>query len=280
MFFVFHNKDLAILPNPAKHTKQDNTMKKLLLNGSLAAVLFFAGCDGTADPDLPPSSDLTVTFKALYDGQTLEKYKSYNYDTYKVHFSRFNTFLSDITLLKGNEEFKLSDIEWVDFTPDSAPNDLAVDVPIKFKNVPDGDYTGIRIGYGVSPDLNAKQPNNFSSTHPLSRENEYWLGWKSYIFNKIEGKADLDNSGVFGSSLVYHCGSDAVYRTYTFNTPIRIEQGAVATVAFDLKKLFTINGNWFDLKIPANQITSNDVGNVVVATILMDNFDFATTVIQ
>lgn len=255
-------------------------MKKLLLIGLPVVALSLAGCMGTPDPDLPPSSDLTLTFKALYDGQPLEKYKSYNYDTYKVHFSRFNTFLSDITLLKGNEAFKISDIEWVDFTPDAAPNDLAVQVPVKFKNVPDGDYTGIRIGYGVSPALNAKQPGDFSSTHPLSRENEYWLGWGSYIFNKVEGKADLDNSGAFGTSLVYHCGSDAVYRTYTFNTPIRVEQGAVATVEFDLKKLFTINGNWFDMKIPANQLTSNDVGNVIVATILMDNYGFATTVIQ
>lgn len=255
-------------------------MKNLFLIGLSAAALSLAGCMGTPDPDLPPSSDLTITFKALYDGQPLEKYRSYDYDTYKVHFSRFNTFLSDITLLKGNEAFKVSDIEWVDFTPDVAPNNLAVQVPVKFKNVPDGDYTGIRVGYGVSPDLNAKQPGDFSSTHPLSRENEYWLGWGSYIFNKVEGKADLDNSGAFGTSLVYHCGSDAVYRTYTFNTPIRVEQGAVATVEFDLKKLFTINGNWFDMKIPANQLTSNDVGNVVVATILMDNFGFATTVIQ
>ena len=255
-------------------------MKKLLLSGMLAAALFFAGCDGTSDPALPPSSDFTVTFKALYDGQTLEKFKSYDYDTYKVNFSRFNTFLSDITLLKGNEEIKISDIEWVDFTPDSAFGNLTVSVPVKFKNVPDGDYTGIRIGYGVKPELNAKRPNNFQSTHPLSRENEYWLGWGSYIFNKIEGKADLDNSGAFATSLVYHCGSDAVYRTYTFNTPIQVEQGAAATVEFDLKKLFTINGSWFDMKIPANQFTSNDVGNVIVATILMDNFDAATTVIQ
>lgn len=255
-------------------------IRKLLLNASLLAALFFAGCDGTTDPALPPASDFTLTFKAFYDGQPLEKYKNYDYATWKVQFSRFNTFLSDITLLKGNEAYKLSDIEWVDFTPDSAPNDLAVDVPIKFTGVPDGDYTGIRIGYGVSPDLNAKQPGDFSSTHPLSRENEYWLGWASYIFNKIEGKADLNNSGAFGTSLVYHCGSDEVYRTYTFNTPIRVEEGAAAAVEFDLKKLFTINGAWFDMTIPENQFTSNDIGNVIVATVLMDNFDYATRVTQ
>ena len=59
-----------------------------------------------------------------------------------------------------------------------------------------------------------------------------------------------------------------------------MQQGATATVTFDLKKFLTINGTLFDLSIPGNQLTSNDVGNVVVATILMDNFGNATTVNQ
>lgn len=255
-------------------------MKNLIATGLLAGAFLLAACNGTPDPALPPSSDFTITFKALYDGQPLEKYKSYGYANYPVLFNRFNTYLSDITLLNGTEEIRISDIDWIDFTPDLAPNNLAVDVPVTFKNVPDGDYTGIRIGYGVRPDLNAKRPNNFPSTHPLSRENEYWLGWNSYIFTKVEGKADLDNSGAFATSLVYHCGSDAVYRTFTFNTPITVQQGATATVRFDLKKFLTINGTLFDLTIPNNQLTSNDVGNVVTATILMDNFGNATTVDQ
>ena len=255
-------------------------MKNVLWSGILAGVFILAGCNGTTDVVLPPSSNFTLTFKAQYDGQPLEKYKSYNYDTYQVQFSRFNAYFSDITLLKGSAEYKLSDVEWVDFTPDLAPNNLAVEVPVTFKNVPDGDYTGIRIGYGVSPTLNAKQPRDFPVGHPLSRESEYWLGWGSYIFNKVEGKADLDNSNTFGTSLVYHCGSSPVYRTYTFNTPITVQQGASATATLDLKKLFTINGAWFDMSVPQNQITSNDVGNVVVATILMDNYGNATSVQQ
>lgn len=255
-------------------------MKKFTGAILLAGVFLLSACNGTPDPVLPPASNLTITFKPLYDGQPLEKYKNYGYAGYPVLFTRFNTYLSDITLLKGNEEVRISDIEWVDFTPDLAPDNFAVEVPVVFKNVPDGDYTGIRIGYGVRADLNAKRPNNFASTHPLSRENEYWLGWNSYIFTKVEGKADFDNSGAFGTSLVYHCGSDAVYRTFTFNTPISVQQGATATVSFDLKKFFTINGSLFDLTVPDNQLTSNDVGNVIVATVLMDNFGNATTVNQ
>ncbi|MCC6461130.1 MAG: hypothetical protein IT260_11705, partial [Saprospiraceae bacterium] len=256
-------------------------MKHVLFAGLLAGAALFAGCDGNSEPVQGPASDFKITFQARYDGQPLEKYKNYTYDSYQVQITRFNTFLSDITLLNGNKEVRISDIDWVDFTPDNAPNNLAVSVPLTFAQVPDGDYTGIRIGYGVRPDLNAKQPKDFAAGHPLSRENEYWLGWGSYIFNKIEGTVDLNNNNVSDGGLVYHCGSDATYRTYTFNTPITVQQGATATVTFDLKKLFDTTdptGGWLDLNSAYNHVTSNDVSDVVIANLLMNKFDRATTV--
>ncbi len=256
-------------------------MKNTFSIGILAALLLsLAACDGTPNVETGPRSTLTITFKALYDGQPLEKLKNYDYDTYQVQFSRFNTYLSQIALLDGASEQLLSPIEWVDFTPDFAPGNLAVEVPVAYANVPDGYYTGIRIGYGVPPNLNVKQPKDFDPSHPLSRENEYWLGWASYIFNKIEGTVDLDKNGSPDGGLIYHCGSNAVYRTYAFNLPIKVEPGARLTVEFDLKDLMVINGTWLDLKNSYNHITSNDVNDVVVATILMDNFGNATAVYQ
>ncbi len=253
-------------------------MKNVLFIGLSTLLLALAGCKGTTDPDPGPNSTLTVTFKALYDGQPLEKLKNYDYDTYQVQFTRFNTFMSNITLLNGAAEVPVSSIEWVDFTPDFAVDNFAVAVPIAIENVPDGDYTGIRLGYGVSPNLNAKQPKDFAASHPLSRENEYWLGWNSYIFNKIEGTVDLNKNGASDGALIYHCGSDAVYRTYTFNQPIKVAPGASITVEFDLKDLFDKNGTWLDLNNAYNHITSNDVNDVVIANILMDNFGNATKI--
>lgn len=255
-------------------------MKYSIFASLLIGFLVFTGCDGTPpNSDFGPVSTFTITFKALYDGQPLEKYKAYDYDTYQAQFIRFNAFMADIALLGGpNGPVKISDISWVNFTPDLAPDNFAVEVPLAFPNIPDGDYTGIRLGYGVPADLNAKQPKDFDASHPLSKENEYWLGWKSYIFNKIEGNVDLNKNGQSDGALIYHCGSDAVYRTYDFTMPIKVEQGAGITVEFDLKKLFVINGTWLDLSNAYNQITSNDVNDVVIANMLMDNFGNATTV--
>ena len=242
---------------------------------TLATTLFLSACGDSDRVD--PVADYTLTFKATYDGAPLEKYKDYPYDDYKVAFFRFNTYLSNVTLLKGNEEIHLADVEWVDFTPDLSPTNAAVDVPLKYA-IPAGDYTGIRIGFGVRPDLNAKQPRDFPVGHPLAREIEYWLGWKSYIFNKIEGQGDSDGDGQSDIFLIYHCGSDAVYREYTFLHPIKVEEGSGNTIELDLKKIFTINGQWYNLKEPYNQFTSNNPSDVVVATILMDNFDNGVTV--
>lgn len=238
----------------------------------LFAAAFFNGCK---DQDPLQHSKFTLTFRATYDDQLLEKFKTYPYGDKVVMFDRFNTFLSDITLLKGSEEVKLSDIEWVDFTPDFAPDNKAVDVTFEY-NVPDGDYTGIRIGYGVEPALNAKSPSDFAPGHPLYLENEYWLGWKSYIFTKIQGEVDLDGDGATETNIFYHCGADTVYNSATFPRDIPVAGDVSLRVEFDLKKMFTFDGQLLDLSIQSNQITSHDPSNIALGYKMMHNFKNGT----
>lgn len=250
-------------------------MKHYALPLLLLAAALFVGCDGKENPVLP--DNFTLTFKALYDGQPLEKYKNYPYGDKVVLFDKFNTFLSDITLLKGAEEVKLSDVEWVDFTPDFAPNDTAVQVSFKYA-VPDGHYTGIKIGYGVRPDLNAKTPADYAVDHPLYRESEYWSGWHSYIFTKIQGKVDLDANAAPETNIFYHCGSDAVYNTATIAQGIHVAGDHALVVEFDLKKLFTFDGQLLDLTVPTNQATSHSASNIALGQKVMLNFKNATAV--
>ena len=249
-------------------------LRNLLLFG--LATLFFSACDKEKEA---PEKNFTLTFKATYDGATLEKYKNYPYGDRTVQWNKFNTFLSDLILIKkdGGEQ-RLSDIEWVDFTPDLASDNKAVDVKFQY-SVPAGDYTGIKIGYGVRSDLNAKKPSDFSPDQPLYRENEYWSGWQSYIFTKVQGLYNLDNAGEPESTLTYHCGSDAVYRTASMNMtiPVTTESGAV-TVEFDLKKLFTYNGVLLDLNVAENRNTSHNASNIALGMKVMDNFANATSV--
>lgn len=251
-------------------------MKRLPLFLIALAALFFSACD----KDEPQQeNNFTLTFKSTYDGEALEKYKNYPYGDRSVQWNKFNTFLSDLVLIKkdGGEQ-RLSDVEWVDFTPDLAPSDKAVEVKFQY-TVPAGDYTGLKIGYGVRSDLNAKKPSDYDPNHPLYLENEYWNGWQSYIFTKVQGLYDLDGTGDPESTLTYHCGADTVYQTATLDMdiPVTGESGAV-TVEFDLKKLFTYNGVLLDLNEPLNRNTSHSPSNIALGLKVMENFANATSV--
>jgi hypothetical protein len=247
---------------------------------ALVALFTVISCKKEDDPIVPvvpATAELTITFKALYDGLPLQTNKSYDYDTYKVQFSQFNTYLSDIKLLNGTTETLLAESAFINFTPSAAADDKSVEVTLKV-TVPTGDYTGIKMGYGVKPSLNAKRPSDFPAGHPLAQEVEYWPGWKSYIFNKIEGQGDSNNDQVDDIFMIFHCGSDKVYREASFAQNMSIKGNANLSVEFDLKKVFYADNAWWDLTQDKNAFTSNLATDTRVAAVLMDNFDNATTI--
>lgn len=245
----------------------------------LFAFVFFASCSGCKDKEEPTGIDFDVTFKATYDGNQLEKNKDYLFGTIPLYFIRCRLYLSDITLLKADgTEKQLAEVEYLDFTADNGASNLTVTPKITYKNVPEGEYTGIRLGYGVKPSLNAKDPSDFPTGHPLNIETDYWASWGSYIFMVLDGKADPDGDGVKNLSLAYHCGSDAVYKVFTINHNIVVAQGQGGiTIEFDMLKFLTNeDGSLYD--IAAHPATSDIAGNIVVSSVLMANFGRATTV--
>jgi len=251
------------------------TMKKITLLLALSCFAFLSSC-GDDDPKAP-GVNFDITFKATFDGVQLEKNKDVQFGSIPLFVEACRMYLSDITLLSGDKEFQISEIEYLDFTPSNA---TFATPTITFKNVLEGEYTGIRFGYGVKPTLNAKTPSNFPAGHPLSIETDYWSGWDSYIFSTLDGKADPENNGTKNLSLAYHCGSDPVYKTFEFDQAIHVHEGqAGARVTFDMKKFLTLaDGSLYD--IVANPATSNSASNVTVAQILTANFGRATTVEQ
>lgn len=251
-------------------------MKKLSFILALSVSIFLTAC-GDQGAEEATGVDFDITFKATFDGAQLEKNKDYTLGTIPLFVEAYRLYLSDITLLKGSEEYVISEIEYLDFTPTNA---VFATRTITFKNVPEGEYTGIRLGYGVKPELNAKRPSNFPAGHPLSIENDYWSGWNSYIFSTLDGKADPDNNGSKNLSLAYHCGSDPVYKTFDFNQSIHVHAGeAGARISFDVKKYLTLaDGTFYD--IGAHPATSNDASDVTVAQVLMANYGRATSVEQ
>ncbi|MFN0216130.1 MAG: MbnP family protein [Saprospiraceae bacterium] len=250
-------------------------MKNSTLLLTIFALFMWSSCGDQGAEET--GIDFDITFKATFDGAQLEKSKDYQLGSIPLFFEACRLYVSDITLLNGDKEILLSEIEYFDFTPANA---TFATPTITFNNVPEGQYTGIRIGYGVKPDLNAKTPSYFRAGHPLAVETDYWSSWNSYIFSTLDGKADSDNNGSKNLSFAYHCGSDAVYKTFEFTVPIHVHEGeAGARVTFDIKKFLTMaDGTLYD--IVANPATSNTLGNVTVAQALMANYGRATSVEQ
>ncbi|MBN8679747.1 MAG: hypothetical protein J0M29_16085 [Chitinophagales bacterium] len=250
-------------------------MKKYSLFLTILSLLFVLSCKDKNDG---PSTDFSITFSALYGAETLEKNKDYTFNGFPIFVESCRMYLSDIRLINADREVIISDVEYLDFTPENA---VSASPTIVFKNVPEGDYTSIRLGYGVSPVLNAKKPSNFPAGSPLAIENDYWAGWKSYIFSVLDGKADPDNNGTKNLSFSYHCGSDAVYKTVEFFTPIKVQAGAFtqAAITFDMKEFLT-NDDGTPYDMVNNPATSNDAGNVVVAQALTAHWGRATKVSQ
>jgi hypothetical protein len=241
----------------------------------LLALLALAACeDGGNDT---PKATLTVTYRALYDGQPLEKYKNYPYGNRILFFDRFNTYLSDISLTQNGNPVRVKDIDWIDFTPDSATTNAAVEVVHRYE-VPTGQYDGLSIGYGVKADLNAKRPTDFPPEHPLYLENEYWTGWKSYIFTKVQGRFDLNNDGTPEVNIFYHTGSDAAYATGQFPLSLSVDGPVELVVEIDLKDLMTFDGQLLDLDLDSNRTTSHSADNVALGVKVMQNLPNATTV--
>lgn len=259
-------------------------MQKLVFPILFAAVFIGLACSGCKDHNHESEvGAINVVFKATYKDQPFVANKKYDYVAGKqVFFNLFQYFISDVELLKADgTTHKLTDIDYVNLSFNSE-TEATSGKKFTFENVPHGEYTGIRLGIGVSPDLNSQNPNQLPDTSPLTvnGRGEFWVGWASYIFMKIEGKYDADGDGAnFENPLLYHCGSDAVYRTITLlDSDLHVGAGHVSSLNLttDIAKLLRENGQPLDLV--GSPATSDDPSNVVVATKLMDNLPEAVKI--
>ena len=219
-----------------------------------------SSCDNPPknNPPIELSSDIELNFKANYNDELLLLEKEYMYPgDMPIKFSQFNFYIANVVLVKENggefEETELFEIDFIDFPYNlNQADDAEKGQTIQAKNIPVGDYDGIKIGFGVPADLNRTKPNEYGSENPLSMAGHYWDGWSSYIFSMVGGKADMDLDGTFetneGEGLTYHMGTDEVYTTRTLFENITVDADGVLKLDFtvDLQKLFLMSNPDFD----------------------------------
>jgi len=224
------------------------------------AALFIVALSSCTDDD--KSSSLDLNFTLSYGDDALVAFDEQDYPLdYKVFFTKYSLYISDITLMSTEGSVKLADVAFMDLLKD------AVDVSsaeagqrLTFTEVPQRQYDGISFNIGVPSSVNnTSSPADYDPTTPLGNNSEYWAGWESYVFHKIEGQIDEDGDGETDTSVALHMGSNDAFRTVRVNLPIDIsDDRETLVINFDLLEALSIDNSYFDFK-ETKQIHSLEV---------------------
>ena len=252
-------------------------MKNLtLLVGLAAAFLTLASSCDKEEPAIVQTAAVDLQFTASFEGAPLVMFQPYDYrNNQKVYFTRFSFYLSDLSLKsEAGGLSKVTDIKYIDFSAYKDAAAAASGYTYQINGVPVGKYSGAEMAIGVPADLNRTTPAAYAATHPLAETSEYWSGWKSYIFFKVEGVADLDGDGTFEQPIVYHGGTDDLLKTVQVSGDYDINEGLYNLVHFDfdLKKLLISSTEYVDIeKYPSD----HDI--MVVASFIAGHWTDAVT---
>ena len=227
--------------------------------------LLFLAClddDDVADP-LGPDTDLTLYFRADYDGAPLAVQRdAYAYptgDSLKVLL--FQYYVSDLELLPadGGDPVRLADVNllrWMSASDDAYQT--------RSYTVPAGNYRGLRFGLGVKPELNAQDPSTFAADYVLN-ENEFWGPATRYVFAKIEANALLEDDGRYDTGLSYHMGSDSLYTILTFDQPFSLGDGLETRIDIVTDVLAALSSDGETFRIDESDKQTVHGGNQEVA---------------
>ena len=166
----------------------------------------------------------------------------------------------------------LSPVESVSFGDIQSEEEALAGYALRFNDIETGSYSGLQFGLGVSPELNATQPSDYTPSEPLAQVSTYWEASSSYIYTKIEGNADLDNDGQFGEEeekLTYHLGATELFLKRTLPANIEIRENATTTIVVNVDLLKALqnaaDGTFIDFRqTPRDHHKNPDVYNFVI----------------
>lgn len=195
---------------------------------------------------------IEFNFKLLYDGNPLVAGQAYDYPLgFKFFVTKFSMFLSELSIENSTASVDISDAIFLDLAATQFDTQTASQgATIRFEDIPEQEYTNLRISLGLPGILNNTNPTDYTTDSPLANTGEYWAGWESYIFHKLEGKMDPDGDGELDTGIALHIGSNDAYRSRSIQKNIIINGGetTVVEILIDLKDVLSIDGEAFDLK--------------------------------
>ena len=247
-------------------------MKRLHVVFLLSLILLVAACR-KKDSEI---GFLKLRFVPTYDGKVLPMYETVqNQNGFPMKIKRLAFFaevLNGEAALKDNSSV-VALIDMSDLTEKvSAEQGIVKEFTMK-----PGTYNVLSLGIGVPAGPNAKAPQDFRSSNPLSEEAFYWKAWDSYIFTKTEGALDTLKNGIFDLQFSYHTGIDEMYRIADLQKNFNIIDGQTTelTVEVDVREILNGKSGSVDPRINQN---AHSVNNKPVAIIISNNYKTALKV--
>lgn len=218
---------------------------------------------------------VVINFKAEYEGTPLYTFDTRPFENgQQLQFTHISMLVSDLELLTQSDAELLDESELVNLSFDNlaaAENGYTITI----QDVPARTYSGISFGIGVPQDLNAMEPADFPSNHPLSNTGYYWVPWSSYIFQKTEGRLDTLGNGTLDLGFALHTGSDALYSPVQSNTDLNVEDGKTLTLNIILDYKLLLNG--IDIKSNPQNHNPQDIATIQA---IVDNIPNALSLVQ
>lgn len=223
---------------------------RLILLFSLISMVFISCGDDTIDPkDL--TADVNLNFKLVNGGEPIASFDRFEYPLgYDMFLTKYSFYLSELMLSNSDGDQLLLDYAWMDLMLEQIDTQSATEgKTITVKDFPIGEYTQLKLNIGIDEVTNAMSPSDFSTSNALGNTGEYWAGWSSYIFHKIEGRIDEDRDGEFEKAVALHIGSNDAFRTKTESRNISISADTenIITFEIDLQDVLNIDGMFFDI---------------------------------
>lgn len=210
---------------------------KLLTLSTLLAFLFISCGDD--------KQELSVNFKMNYGTEPLVMFEEYGYGVDGIipfEFTRFSFYISDVNVTIDGTVQNFAEVAYIDLSESHSTMEKAEEGYDYEIGETDGEATAISFNIGLTSEQNATLPTDYPSSNVMSRTAEYWPGWNSYVFVKIEGNLDFDGDGIKEKGFALHLGTDDVMRTTSGN------YSDDQSITFDLQKIFACNGDIYDIE--------------------------------
>lgn len=241
-------------------------MRQLLFPLLFALVFLAADCN---DDKVQPTETgtLELNFKGTFGADPLVMYaREYPYEAgMKLKFQLFRFYISNLIL---SDDTKIADVQIVDFEKVQSDAAAQQGITIQIKNVPAKTYAALKMGIGLTPELNATNPGKYTPGSPLS--DNYWSWALGYVFTKIEGNADIDGDGKYESKLTFHAGANELYRNKEFNKNFTVKTGETTRLNFevDLRKVLVKSELDF---LDFRKVTIDHTNDMKIARFIEDN---------